>query len=198
MVLAQVRADAAAGRFDDWASSTVVDENTAEPVIDPELFDALHAAAGISASYPVGNAGVLHVYGYWFSTAPTPYGYKYQRWTDGELARAFGLSPTAFWLTEEPPAPTTLLQRVTAVALPALVNPAVGRPAREARVAGVNTRATLVRAATAFASALVYGVDTGAGWQVVTTFPVTGDPQVLLDDFEQHPRLRWNAALPSA
>ena len=46
------------------------------------------AAAGLAAAFPVGNAGLLHVYGYWFSDEPTPYGFKRDRWVDGALAGA--------------------------------------------------------------------------------------------------------------
>lgn len=191
LVLAQIRADAAARRFDDWAISTVIDENTGGPVIDPELFVALHAAAGLPATYPVGNAGVLHVYGYWFSTVVTPYGYKRDRWTDGQLARAFGLNPEAFLLT---PATPTLLQRVTEVALPALRTPAPESTVGEVTADGLETRVTLARAAGAPATALVYGVRNGPDWRLVTTFPVVGNPAALLAEYEREPRLRWNAA----
>lgn len=204
-VLAQIRADADVRRFEHWATSTVIDENTGEPVLDAELFDTLHAAAGITAAYPIGNAGVLHVYGYWFSTALTPYGYKRDRWVDGQLARAFGLPPAAFLLSQESDpagsgaspvvAAPTLLQRVVAVALPALRTPGPETVAvREAAVGDLLTRVTLTRARGAAATALVYGVHGERDWQLVTTFPVSGEVAGLLEEFEQQPRLRWNAA----
>ena len=39
MMLQQIRMDAAAGRFDDWALSTVIDENIQAPVISVDQFD---------------------------------------------------------------------------------------------------------------------------------------------------------------
>ena len=83
--VAHIRRDAEAGRLEGWGQSTLIDEFTGVPSIERELFDTLHAAAGLTATFPVGNAGVLHVYGYWFSEVPTPFGYKRDRWADGAL-----------------------------------------------------------------------------------------------------------------
>lgn len=197
-VLEHVRADAAAGRFAAWGASTVVDEHTGSAVVDRATFAALHAAAGIAARFPVGNAGVVHVYGYWFSTTPTPFGRKRDRWVDGRLATALGLAPDAFHLGAGP-AGTTLLQRVTEAAGRALDDPgadAVG--AAEAVVGALRTRAVLVRAPGASATALVYGVGVPSELRLVTAFPVDGDPEPLLVEFRSEPRLRWNAvAQPS-
>lgn len=71
---AAIDADARAGRFGRWGRSTVIDENVEAAVIPEALFAALHARAGLRAEWPVGNAGLVHVYGYLLSTVPTPYG----------------------------------------------------------------------------------------------------------------------------
>ena len=95
--LAHIRRDAAAGRFAQWALSTLIDEFTGVPSIEKDLFDTLHAAAGIDAEFPIGNAGVLHVYGYWFSEVPTPFGYKRDLFVErrgerGRIARQTAIS----------------------------------------------------------------------------------------------------------
>lgn len=209
-LLAEVRLDAARGGFDAWGTSTVVDELAGRPVIDPATFDALHHAAGIDARFPVGDAGLLHVYGYWRSEVVTPFGRKRDRWLDGHLAIALGLHPRAFHLDAPRAADvdvaaatgTTLLQRVTAATLPLLHHPTATTDAADVRVADVpvgdmRTRIVLHRAQGARAAALVYGVDAGDGLRLVTTFPVDGDPQTLLDEAVAEPRLRWNAAVPA-
>lgn len=201
------------------------------PSIDTALFDTLHAVAGIDAAFPTGNAGLLHVYGYWYSTVPTPFGYKRDRWHDGTLARAFGLPADAFHLDApqagrpgSAPGPgPTLLARVTAAALPVLRRPPAGSLVAEAVVDGRLSRVVLHRAPGADAPALVYGIEpsgsggTGSGGTgsaaspggepavppgstpasdrlvLLTTFPFSGDPAPLLEEFVREPMLRWNA-----
>ncbi len=172
--------DAAARRFVAWGASTVVDEHTGTPVVTRGLFEALHERAGLRAAWPIGNAGLLHIYGYLLSTVPTPYGLKRERWLGGALAGAFELPEDAFvpWAQE-----ATLLARVTAVALPAL-----DRPVRTAASLGGERRLAVVGAAGA-SSAVVYGV---AG-RLITTFPVASVAGVL-EEWDADPeRLRWNA-----
>lgn len=202
-MLGFIATDARLGSFAQWSSSTVVDENTGEPVIDRALFDVLHAEAGITADFPVGNAGVIHVYGYWFSTALTPYGYKRDRWQNGELATVLGEPASSFHLIGD--AHSTPLQRVTAATMPLLRDPeAARRPGlawADARVGALDTRVVLAPAAVPSPTApspraLIYGNRTdGEDWQLVTTFPLAGDADAVITDFLADRRLRWNAAL---
>ncbi|TQL48225.1 hypothetical protein FB562_1312 [Homoserinimonas aerilata] len=188
-----ITADARAGRFAAWGYSTVVDEVVGHAVVPEPLFAELNDLAGLDARYPVGNAGLLHVYGYWFALEPTPFGFKRDRWVDGRLARTFGLDSAAFRLGSDPDA--TPLQRVAEAAYPVLLDPpsdAVG--VAEAVVEGMLSRVVLVRAPGASSTALVYGLDTGDGLRLITVFPVAGDTAELLHDFSAEPRLRWNAA----
>lgn len=173
-------ADAEASAFEAWGSSTVVDENVGAPVIPRPLFDELHRRAHLAAEWPVGNAGVLHVYGYLLSDTPTPYGLKRERWLTDDLARACGLPAGALlpWTGTR-----TLLQRVTAAASAVLGHPDalvehVG--ARHARIA--------LTSATAGSAALAYAVDD----LLVTMFPVADATAVRAG--LGAPRLRWNAA----
>jgi hypothetical protein len=209
-VLAAVRRDAAAGRTAAWASSTVEDEHVGGPVVPRDVVDALHRAADLPHRHPVGNAGLLHVYGYWFSDVATPFGFKRDRWAQGELAAALGLPRDAFLLDHD--SGTTLLERVTRAVGPLLgtrhrgpvagdAPDAVGSPGRpavrsaDAWVDGVLTRAVTFRAPGARATALVHGLDDGHGMRLVTTFPVDGDARALLAEFAAEPRLRWNAVV---
>ena len=194
-----MRSDAAAGRFAVWGRSTLIDEFTGVPSIPRELFDALHAAAGIPAAFPVGNAGLLHVYGYWFSAVPTPFGFKRDRWRDGALARALGKPADAFLLFGHG---TTALERVTAAALPVLRTPPAAALQAEAIIATPAgprpSRVVLRRADPAGPAALVYGIAGASGpLELVTAFPLAGDPEPLLGDFAAEPRPRWNAVADS-
>lgn len=61
-------------------------------MIERPVFDALHEAAGLSADWPVGPAGVLHVYGYWFSGMQTPFCLNRNRCSES-------FAPTLYWCT---------------------------------------------------------------------------------------------------
>lgn len=176
---ASIDADAAAGRFDRWGRSTVIDENTGSAVVTVGLFDQLHTRAGISATFPVGNAGLLHVYGYLLSTEPTPYGLKRERWLDGALARAYGLDADAF-LPWTPP--DTLLARVDAAASALLTTATV----HEEDLGDTVARIAVARYAPSGPFALAYEV----GGRLITTFPVAS-PEVVAG--RPDGRLRWNA-----
>lgn len=177
-----IEADAATGRFDVWGASTVIDEHTGTPVIAPELFAALHARAAIDAQWPVGNAGLLHVYGYLLSTAPTPYGLKRARWLDGSLARAYGLAGDEFvpWAR-----PSTLLERVTEATSGLLARVTT----RSCTAGDLEATMALDRSTHDGAWALAYAID----GRLITTFPVMERATVLAEWDEKPERLRWNA-----
>lgn len=201
MMFEQIARDAAAGRFDDWGLSTVIDENVGSAVITEAQFARLHEAAGLAAAWPIGNAGLLHVYGYLLSTVPTPYGLKGDRWRDGALAARFGLSPGAFLLEAAEAAGETVLQRVTDAALPHLAHPAVGRGdvlVIDDEVPGGGTffRTTVLSSREPDGAALVYGVCAGGRMRVVTAFPLAGPAAAFCDALAaEPPRMRYNAAL---
>jgi hypothetical protein len=213
----QIEADAAADRFSRWGRSTVFEENrrspvsaadayspviaadTRSPVISDALFVDLHRIAGLDAAWPIGNAGLLHVYGYLLSTVDTPYGRKRDRWLGGGVARAFGLSDDAFapWFVTPSARDSTPLERVTAAAMPYVEDP----PGEDATLMWVDERgpvtapepepavepmavpgvepvfdATLARTvivqAPSGATALLYAVGTEGSLSLVTLFPL--------------------------
>ncbi len=185
---AAIDADAEADRFARWGRSTIVDENVGAPVLPRSMFDALHARAGLDSSWPVGNAGLLHVYGYLLSRTPTPYGLKRARWLDGELAVACGLSSDAFvpWVGER-----TLLDRVTEAAETVIDTTTIRRQPL------VPTDAVVAIADRHPApSALAYALDLREHDRLlITMFPVS-DPAPLLAELDSAPpRLRWNAVV---
>lgn len=210
----QLAADRAAGAFDAWGASTLVDEITGAPVLGRAVADELHRRAGLPSSYPVGNAGLLHVYGYLLSTAVTPYGAKRDRWVDGALAVALGLGARDLlpWWS---PDGSTLLARVTRTALPWLTDgpppagaPGVPGPARlsdgstsagpssvilrrdDPDGAGGTLRTVVLT--TAGRSALVYGHLRGGRTLLVTTFPVAAGPAWLAALAAEPARPRYN------
>lgn len=185
-----ITADRDAGAFTGWGESTVIDENTREPVINVGLFEALHRHADIDATWPVGNAGLIHCYGYLLSLAATPYGLKRERWLTPDLARAAGLPDDA--LTPWRPGPT-LLSRAAALVTEALCDAAphldVPVPIAD-RI--VPSRIGILHSAGV--SAVAYSV---AG-RLITAFPMKAPPERIRADLVAEPaRLRWNAVLPA-
>lgn len=189
-IAASVRRDAADGLFDAWDLSTVVDENTGEAVLPEALFHHLHATAGLDAAWPVGNAGLVHVYGYLFSLAETPYGLKRERWLDAELAAAYG-EGTLFHAEalRGRTVSVTPLARITAAARGLLAEHTV----RVERIGPVRARIAVGRRAASGPAALAYAIDRGSGERLVTTFPVSSPADTLAAIDSAPPRLRWNA-----
>lgn len=185
---ASIDADAAADRFAAWGRSRVIDENTGTAVITASVFDALHERAGIAARFPVGNAGLLHVYGYLLSTTPTPYGLKRERWLDGALARAYGLEADAF-LPWTALAAGTLLARVTAAMRDLLSQ----EPARRETLGETRALIAVDRRGSSGPAALAYALTREGRTRLVTTFPVASVADVLAAVDADGPRLRWNA-----
>ncbi|MEF2977532.1 amino acid deaminase [Subtercola sp. YIM 133946] len=190
--------DRAAGAFARWGLSTVVDENLQQPVIGRALFESLHDAAGIEARWPLGNAGLLHVYGYLLSTVSTPYGLKRERWIGTDLSHALGLPDGAFVTAlASPDGEVGLLQFVTA----ALTG---SRAAADTRVvvdefAGEEreeiARATFVGPRDAVVGAVVYEIVLAETAHLITAFPVGVSSERWLEGFTAAPpRLRYNAA----
>lgn len=185
-LVASLEDDRAHGRFDAWGRSTVIDENIGAAVISPALFDELHRRAGMRAQWPVGNAGLLHCYGYLLSLVETPYGLKRDRWVTTALAEACALTPDAFLPWRED---ATLLDRAGTAASEILHR---ASSSRTATVDGRHTRVGVTREQGP--AALVYAVAAAAETTplLITMFPVA-DAGVVLTEFASTPRLRWNA-----
>jgi hypothetical protein len=209
----QIRADAAASRFDRWGRSTVIDGGTGESVLSRELFDDLHELAGLGGAagsdagiaWPIGNAGLVHVYGYLLSTVETTHGRKRDHWIDGGVARAFGLPVDAFapWFVTPSASGSTPLERITTVAEPFVVDPAdgdftelwideTGHGDIEGRA--VLARTVVVRDDDSGGTALLYAVGPVDAPLLVTLFPLEGFGADWLEGVTAGPpRLRCNA-----
>ena len=190
----QIGQDASARRFSQWGLSTVVDENTGTPVISPELFAELHRLAGLDATWPVGNAGLIHVYGYLLSTVSTPYGLKRDRWVNGDVARALGLEASVFTPWFGPAPQGTPLHRL-AVALSTILD----APDHASDVEFVMHESSdrivattvLVRRPGSGYSALLYAVD----GKLLTAFPFEISASSIASLQAEPPRLRYNAVV---
>ena len=93
-LLRQIEADAAnPDVFAAWSQSSNIDAGAKQPVVKPELLQALGELAGqpVDMKNCVANAGLLHTYGYLLSNVKTPFGFKRARWTNGNLERGLGL-----------------------------------------------------------------------------------------------------------
>lgn len=95
-----------------WADSRNFDEHAKAPIVAPAIVTALSKAMGVLASGDVVHAGLMHTYGYLFSTLWTPFGYKRARWVDGELERGLHLPDGILGPT---PRSGTLFANVTCV-----------------------------------------------------------------------------------
>ncbi|GGF16830.1 amino acid deaminase [Subtercola lobariae] len=200
-LLASLERDRGAGAFSLWGWSTVLDENIDAPVIDEPLFASLHEAAGIEATWPIGNAGVLHLYGYLLSMVETPFGLKRERWVGSELETALGMPAGSFMARIAKPdqQPGGLLSFVSRAllevlddetAILAVVDEFAGEEREEV------ARALLVQSTSApDARAVVYAIRVGPRTQLITAFPVATTPAKWLADVtSEPPRLRYNAA----
>lgn len=197
VLLADIAEDRAAERFAGWAHSTLVDETVGAPVLPVATARLLSAAAGLPDGFPVGNAGLWHVYGYLLSEVPTPYGLKRERWLGGDLATALGLPRDAFVPAAHP---GTLLARVTAAVSPVLEHAAADGAdlllAHREDLPGAATGVTgVVRADSAGPAALCYGLHEAGRLRIVTAFPYSGRIDDLRREFDRGARVRWNGVL---
>lgn len=189
------------GVLDSWGESTVIEEDSAVPVLERAAFETLHEWAGVAAQWPRGHAGLVHVYGYLVSEAGTRFGLKGERWTGGGVARA--LDRPERDLLPGIANGSTMLSRVTHALRPVLAHPEsagdveaciddlIGDSPADAM------RTVLVRGGGGD-RAIVYGRVLGEEVRLITAFPLapaSGDALVetLL---AASPRLRYNAVLP--
>lgn len=192
----QLDQDRARGTFGRWARSTLVDEHTGAPVLEPIVLAWLQRRAGLPVEFPGTDAGLAHVYGYLLSTVSTPFGHKRDRWTGGDVATALGLDRRHL-LPWHRPDGRTLLERVTDVVLPLLTDPAGALLVRDDPVPGTHDalRTVVHRAQGVVGGALVYGLVGPDGVRPVTVFPVEASPRWLRETGSLLPVPRYNVLL---
>ncbi|KJV03881.1 hypothetical protein VF34_00698 [Rhodococcus sp. PML026] len=156
-----------------WASSTVIDDNVQAPVFDERVFSWLHNGVAATFDFPIGHAGLMHVYGYLLSSVETPYGLKRERWLSHNLAQAFGLEPSFFIPTASA---VPLMERVSSVVIPVLTDPIADSRTILAFDEVVDHRRRMrtvhIGGPTANSTALLYGSVSGDDVQIVTAFPI--------------------------
>lgn len=79
-----------------WGQSLNFDSGAKKQIVDEKIIGDLQALFNIKNDNKIVHAGVMHTYGYLFSTINTPYGYKRKRWIDPTLNAAFDLSGNSF------------------------------------------------------------------------------------------------------
>ena len=189
------------GLLGSWGESTVIEEDSTVPVLERAAFEKLHEWAGVSAEWPRGHAGLVHVYGYLTSAVGTRFGLKSDRWLGGGVARALDRPEREF--LPGIIGGTTMLSRVTQALLPVLTNTEaagcieacvddlIGDSPEDAM------RTALVRGSGGD-RAIVYGRVHGEEVRLVTAFslaPASVDA-VVEEILAGPPRLRYNAVLP--
>lgn len=78
-----------------WGESSNYDSNAKKKILDDKTIEDLQAVFNIKNDNHIVHAGIIHTYGYLFSTIETPYGPKAKRWTSPTLTNAFQLKTKA-------------------------------------------------------------------------------------------------------
>ena len=211
MVLISLRAEVerdrnTPGLLESWGESTVIEDSPAVPVLERGAFDKLHEWAGMTAEWPRGHAGLVHVYGYLVSEVGTRFGLKGERWLGGGVARALDLPEREF--TPGIVGDSTMLSRVTDALLPVFANPEdagdVGNGGVEACVDDLigdsptdAMRTVLVRGSGGD-RAIVYGRVRGEEVRLISAFSLAlASVDTVVETLLVAPaRLRYNAVLP--
>lgn len=79
-----------------WGQSLNFDSGAKKQIVDEKIISDLQALFNIKNDNKIVHAGVMHTYGYLFSTITTPYGYKRKRWIEPTVSAAFGLEGNSF------------------------------------------------------------------------------------------------------
>lgn len=75
-----------------WGKSLNFDSGAKKTIVDEKIIEDLQRLFNIKNGNKIVHAGIMHTYGYLFSTIDTPYGYKRKRWIADTLNYGFSLS----------------------------------------------------------------------------------------------------------
>lgn len=92
-----------------WGTGRNHDENVGQRIVEPGPLRTIAHLSGVDLPTRQCHSGLLHTYGYLFSTIDTPYGRKRDRWLQPDIARGLGLGE----LLQPTPPHGTLLHNVT-------------------------------------------------------------------------------------
>lgn len=79
-----------------WGKSLNFDSGAKKKIVADKIIDDLQRLFNIQNDNKIVHAGIMHTYGYLFSTINTPYGYKRKRWIAPSLNNAFSMSENSF------------------------------------------------------------------------------------------------------
>ena len=79
-----------------WGRSLNFDSGARKKIVDDKIIQDLQAVFNIKNDNKIVHAGIMHTYGYLFSTIITPYGHKRKRWISPSLNSAFSMSENSF------------------------------------------------------------------------------------------------------
>ena len=89
----QIRCDVQSPWLRIWGRSLNYDEHEKKIIVDRKILNVIGRIARCKirdkSNY---HAGLIHTYGYLLSNLPTRYGFKRERWINGQLERCLGLS----------------------------------------------------------------------------------------------------------
>lgn len=75
-----------------WGKSVNFDSSAKKKIVEDKIIADLQSLFNIRNDNKIVHAGIMHTYGYLFSTIDTPYGYKRKRWINPGVNSAFDLS----------------------------------------------------------------------------------------------------------
>lgn len=78
-----------------WGQSLNFDSGAKKIIVEDKIIGDLQLIFNIKNDNKIVHAGIMHTYGYLFSTIDTPYGYKRKRWISPEVNQAFSLTGNA-------------------------------------------------------------------------------------------------------
>lgn len=79
-----------------WGKSLNFDSGAKKKIVDDRIIEDLQRLFNIKNDNKIVHAGIMHTYGYLFSTINTPYGYKRKRWIAPTLNSAFSMEGNSF------------------------------------------------------------------------------------------------------
>lgn len=79
------------GLLDLWGKSLNFDEFAKTQIVEPSILKLIGELSGVLLRGRIVHAGLMHTYGYLFSTIDTPFGKKRDRWIEPDLDHGLGL-----------------------------------------------------------------------------------------------------------
>jgi hypothetical protein len=75
-----------------WGKSINFDSGAKKQILDENIIQDIQNICSVKNDNKIVSAGLMHTYGYLFSTLQTPYGYKRKRWIDPTINYGFNFN----------------------------------------------------------------------------------------------------------